>query len=225
MWHLEALAVRGFDLGINIASMQEMRADQVDVCLALFDERIDVGGTLLLSNTRDHAYGHDYEYPARWRLLMKRNTPLSRYPHFPIEVFRRGSEPAETENAVIEARYAREVTKAYRRFINDLRRRQQDGVTNLHRRVRSQQQALTAARRTTERHEATIARLEQKVGRLADANAEMRRRFAALQENRQAKVTEIRRLTALNQQLRERVGALDTGAKGGSKRPERPPAR
>jgi SAM-dependent methyltransferase len=171
IWHFDALETAGFDVGLNIASMQEMRADQVDACLTMLDEHVHEGGIVLLSNTRDYGYGHDYVYPVRWRLLMKRNTPLLAWPHSPIEVFSRQAEPAEHENALVEARYAREVTQAYRRHIKDLRSRYERSIGNLRGRVARQEDALKT-------RAAAVSRLTQENARLRSGNDALRRQLA-----------------------------------------------
>ncbi|HET8577595.1 MAG TPA: putative sugar O-methyltransferase [Methylomirabilota bacterium] len=78
-----ALSAGGFDLGLSISSLQEMRADQIDGYLSLLD-RVCAGGTVYLKqwaewhNPDDDTVARlaDYPIPARWQLRFTGRCPV-----------------------------------------------------------------------------------------------------------------------------------------------------
>ncbi|WP_157981677.1 putative sugar O-methyltransferase [Protaetiibacter intestinalis] len=87
-WRSEILPVRSFDLGINIASFQEMDLANVDRYFRLLDSRIAPGGVVALHNSRDYVFQGPWHTPENWEQLLKRRTPRSWTRDFPFEVFR-----------------------------------------------------------------------------------------------------------------------------------------
>jgi SAM-dependent methyltransferase len=107
VWHFDGLETPLYDVGVNIASMQEMTREQVEWYLALLDRLVREDGIIYLSNTRDYAYGHEYDYPDNWQLVFKENTPLSWSPHYPVEILAKGGRDWSLENATREVAYLR----------------------------------------------------------------------------------------------------------------------
>lgn len=119
-WRFEELNRYKFDVAINIDSMQEMRQEQIDYYLSLFDRVTKLRGEIYLSNSRDY-HQKEFKYPKRWRLLFKRNTPRSWTPHAPIEVFEKGDRDYGRENLDVEIPYMRELCIAYGRDYQEKR--------------------------------------------------------------------------------------------------------
>jgi SAM-dependent methyltransferase len=122
IWHFERVNGRQlYDGAINVASMQEMESHQVSYCIKLFDRLVKLGGLIYLSNTRDFYYRGEFAYPANWKLLLKRNTPRSWWPYYPVEILRKLDGEFVEQNAIVEAGYLPEVAAAYRGRIDELR--------------------------------------------------------------------------------------------------------
>jgi putative sugar O-methyltransferase len=160
-WHIDELSLGKFDVGVNIASMQEMTGEQVDYYLALFDRLVTRGGLFYFSNTRDFAYAHEYDYPAHWRLMLKTNTPLSVSVHYPIEIFERSDADWRRDNAVHEARYLTEVCAAYR----------------------------TRLAETAAAHTASVEMLTERTTALQQANVSLKEKLARTRDRLNAKKT------------------------------------
>jgi hypothetical protein len=120
-WRFEELNRYTFDVAININSMQEMKQQQIDYYLSLFDRVTKLGGEIYVSNSRDY-YQKEFRYPKRWRLLFKQNTPRSWTPHDPIEVFQKAERDYDRENLDIETQYLRELCAAYERDYQEKRK-------------------------------------------------------------------------------------------------------
>ena len=229
IWHARRLGLTGFDVAVNVASLQEMREDQVDACLALIDEALAVGGHAVLSNTRDYAYGHDYRYPATWELVLKRNTPLALSPHYPVEVLRRRAEAADGLTAEADAAYLAEVTAAYRAQRQEERDRferqrkllldriegqaraiaERDAIIGgLRARLDEQRRSRLAA---AARHEKTVARLKARLEKqravLADRDATIERLRARTHEQQRVLAERADRLAAVRAQARDQLAA------------------
>lgn len=119
-WRFEELNGYKFDVAVNIESMQEMRQEQIDYYLSLFDRVTKLGGEIYLANSRDY-HQKEFKYPKRWRLLFKRNAPRSWTPHHPIEVFEKAERGYDRENLHIETQYMRELCAAYERDYQEKR--------------------------------------------------------------------------------------------------------
>jgi len=87
-WRSELLPERSFDLGVNIASFQEMDLRSVDHYYRLLDTRVVPGGLVALHNSRDYVFQGPWNTPRNWDQLLKRRTPRSWTRDFPFEVFR-----------------------------------------------------------------------------------------------------------------------------------------
>lgn len=87
-WRSELLPDSFFDLGINIASFQEMDLPNVDHYFRLLNSRVGLGGLIVLHNSRDYVFQGPWNTPSNWEQLLKRRTPRSWTRDFPFEVFR-----------------------------------------------------------------------------------------------------------------------------------------
>jgi hypothetical protein len=76
-WRSEILQAENFDLLLNIESMQEMRQDQVNFYLGLFDKLGNKNCLIYLSNARDYVFLGDWHIPNHWQTLYLNNTPRS----------------------------------------------------------------------------------------------------------------------------------------------------
>jgi len=87
-WRSELLPEGSFDLGVNIASFQEMDLGTVDHYYRLLDTRVAQGGLVALHNSRDYVFKGPWNTPRNWDQLLKRRTPRSWTRDFPFELFR-----------------------------------------------------------------------------------------------------------------------------------------
>lgn len=206
MWHMERFLSATWDVGVNVASMQEMRADQVELTLDGLDRAVRQDGLLFLSNSRDYIYRHEYRYPASWELVVKRNTPFSWSPHYPVEVLRKRACGSAFDNAPREATYLAEVAAAYRAELDGLRSRYHEARERLTAAQRARVEQAEAA------HHATVERLRTQLAARDETVQRLRRRIEELSEARDrarsASVAAIARLRAVGDQRRERIAAL-----------------
>ena len=169
-WHLGRLERRGFDVAVNIASFQEMTAEQVDHYIALFDELVRTGGLVYLCNSRVYRYTGGYRYPARWRLRFKEDIPFSYLDYKPTEIFTRSEGDWSRDNAVLdraylEALYLRDRERYERRYA-ELKQRSQATAARLRevserraQRIRELQSANAGSRRPRRRLASKLRRL------------------------------------------------------------------
>lgn len=81
---------QGYDICINIESMQEMNQFHVDHFLRLFDSVAVDGATIYISNAHEYYFRGNWNYPAHWRKLFHSNTPRSNLcGNHPTEIFRK----------------------------------------------------------------------------------------------------------------------------------------
>ncbi len=85
-WRTDILKVKNFDLLINIESMQEMRQDQVDFYINLFDKLGSDNSIIYLSNARDYVFVGDWNIPDDWKTLYLNNTPRSWSANHPTHI-------------------------------------------------------------------------------------------------------------------------------------------
>lgn len=105
-WRITAVLGIPFDLCVNIESMQEMQAQQVEFFLRAFDAATAVGGLLYLSNSRDYFLDAPFPYPPHWRLLFKQQTPRSWTADHPTEIFEKTDRDQAAANRPLEVAYA-----------------------------------------------------------------------------------------------------------------------
>jgi len=110
--YFERLNKYDFDVSINIAAMQEMTQEQIDYYLVLIDKVTKMQGQIYLSNSRDYRKRR-YEYLNTWHLILKRNTPKSWTPHYPVEIFYKTDQDCTDENQLVEIQYLKELCLAY----------------------------------------------------------------------------------------------------------------
>jgi hypothetical protein len=115
VWHLEDLTPGGFELAINVQSMQEMQSHHVDFYLRWFDDVLCDSGVAYSCNRRDHIFRGEWRYPAGWECLLKTCTPRSWTRDFPAEIFRKTRGTHERTNRLREALYQFELE--YRRAV------------------------------------------------------------------------------------------------------------
>jgi hypothetical protein len=123
-WYFDDLNAKRdykYDVCINIASFQEMEQEQVEYYVDLFDDVAKLNGVIYLCNSRDFLYEREYRYPGSWRLVFKDNTPRSRTPYYPVEVFVKSEGDCSAENALLDVAYLKRACSAYRERISDLR--------------------------------------------------------------------------------------------------------
>lgn len=76
----------GFDVVINVASIQEMADSTADAYFQFFKDRLSMGGICFFQNSRDFYYQREYFFPSEWKYLIKRDTPRSRTLDYPLEI-------------------------------------------------------------------------------------------------------------------------------------------
>jgi hypothetical protein len=76
-----------YNICINIQSMQEMSQYHVDYYLRLFDSNVSSDGIIYLSNEKDYVFRGSWNYPKRWKKVLKTRTPRSWTRDSPTEVF------------------------------------------------------------------------------------------------------------------------------------------
>jgi hypothetical protein len=195
-WHAEPLIGDGFDVGVNIASFQEMRDDQVDEYLALLDSRVRDGGQVYLCNSRVFAFRRRFTYPASWELRFKRTTPFSYLRYKPVEILRRDPGADHTAaNTALDRDYLEDIFhEEHGRF---------EGV-------REENRLLRRAAGRLEELEAELRALRRKAGRADALAAEVRglRRKAARFDAVAADLPALRRHAARYAALAADVPAL-----------------
>ena len=90
-WRTDILDVKTFDLLINIESMQEMRQDQVDFYINLFNKLGSDDSIVYLSNARDYVFLGDWLIPDNWKTLYLNNTPRSWSANHPTHILLKDS--------------------------------------------------------------------------------------------------------------------------------------
>ena len=68
--------------------MQEMNQFHVDYYLNLFDKVITPNGMIYLSNEKDYVFSGLWNYPSRWKNVLKLRTPRSWTRNSPTEIFK-----------------------------------------------------------------------------------------------------------------------------------------
>ncbi len=107
-WRLDIVEICGFDLAVNIQSMQEMDQQNVDFYLNWFDKVLKQDGITYLANRRDHMFVGAWNFPAHWECMLKICTPRSWQRDFPTEVYRKGQGNYETRNRMRNELYKQE---------------------------------------------------------------------------------------------------------------------
>lgn len=88
-WRTDILESEDFDLLVNIESMQEMRQDQVDFYLCLFEKLGREKSLIYLSNARDYIFKGDFHIPYNWQTLYLNNTPRSWSADHPTHILKK----------------------------------------------------------------------------------------------------------------------------------------
>lgn len=109
-WHLPAFQMSGFDLGINVESMQEMDQGLVDFYLSLLNDRIRENGEIYLVNSRDYKFKGRWSLPDNWECVFRHRTPRSWTIDHPAEVFKQTSSDQKRKNMLRSAAYFQELS-------------------------------------------------------------------------------------------------------------------